>query len=93
MQENQIDADFGALYQLQDAICLLASSSEVQADYLNRHGYGECLDELALNLEAWMPQPLKLSSLSICITQPVISNIEGASVLGFGLNEANKRIP
>ncbi len=53
MQDNHIEPDLGALYQLQDAICLLASSSEVQADYLHRHGYGECLDELALNFGAW----------------------------------------
>jgi hypothetical protein len=53
MEPNESDADRGALYQLQVAICLLASGAEVQIDYLERHGFGDCLDELALNLEAW----------------------------------------
>lgn len=53
MRHNEIDSATGALYQLQDAVCLLASEPEHQADYLDRHGYGTCLDELALNLDAW----------------------------------------
>ncbi len=50
---NLIDADVAALYQLEDALCLLAEEVDAQRDYLLRHGYGDCLDELALQLAAW----------------------------------------
>lgn len=48
-----IDPDTGALYQLQDALCVLASDAAFQAEYVLRHGYGENLDELALEFNAW----------------------------------------
>jgi hypothetical protein len=52
-QSNVIDPDVGALYQLQDALCLLAEEGDEQRDYLLRHGFGDGLDELALDFAAW----------------------------------------
>jgi hypothetical protein len=52
-ESNLLDPDVGALYQLQDALCHLAEEADAQREYLLRHGYGDCLDELALDLAAW----------------------------------------
>src|SRR5260370_24328504 len=52
-ESNQIDPDVGALYQLKDALCHLAEEADAQRNYLLRYGYGDCLDELALQLGAW----------------------------------------
>ncbi len=38
LDRDKIDSDVGALYQLQDALCLLADEADAQGDYLLRHG-------------------------------------------------------